>query len=172
MRLAAALVCLALGCGKQEKAPAPAAGSAAAGSASGSADPWAKPAVDAADAEAPCNEDEIQAHIDASLKVSMAYLGALETKAKRWGKDCERAKRDLLALEPDAMKFMDSMQEFMTWGRGLSASCGKRVAQLGDRRQETREIEERTPGIEAKVTPILERCKDHPGFAEAAAKPG
>jgi hypothetical protein len=104
------------------------------------------------------------------LKESLAYLSALEAKTKKWTKDCERAKQDLLALEPAATKFMDSMQAFMTWGRALSPECGQRVAALGDQRPEARDIEQRTPGLEAKITPILERCRDHPGFQEAAAK--
>jgi hypothetical protein len=182
MRLALVIALVVVsGCGKRDSTPAAssggssAQGSGAAGSGSGSAssDPWAKsatPAADAAAAEAPCNDDDIQAHIDASLKVSMAYLAAIEAKAKRWGKDCERAKKDLLALEPEATALMESMQEFITWGRALSPSCAKRVEQIGDRRSEARDIEARTPALEAKVTPILERCAKHPGFVEAAAK--
>jgi hypothetical protein len=173
MRLSAALLCLALGCGKQESSQ-PAAGSsvgsAAASAGSAASDPWAKPAVTRDAAQVACSDAEIQTHIDASLKVSLAYLTALEAKTRRWGKDCERPKQDLIALEPEATKFMGAMQEFMTWGRTLDPACAKRVAELGDQRPEARDIEARTPGLEAKITPILERCAKHPGFAEAAAK--
>jgi hypothetical protein len=173
MRLPAALLCLALGCGKQESSQ-PAAGSSQ-GSAQGSGsaltnDPWAKPAVTPDAAEVACSDALIQVHIDASLKVSLAYLAALEAKTRRWGKDCERVKQDLIALEPEATKFMGAMQEFMTWGRTLDPECAKRVAELGDQRPEARDIEARTPGLEAKITPILERCAKHPGFTDAAAK--
>jgi hypothetical protein len=169
MRWAAALLCLTLGCGKQQDTSQSARSGSAQGSAQ-SSDPWAKPAVTPDAAEVSCTDAEIQAHIDASLKVSLAYLSALEGKTRRWGKDCERPKQDLLVLEPEAAKFMAAMQEFMTWGRTLSPACAKRVAELGDQRPESRDIEARTPALEAKITPILERCKDHPGFQEAAAK--
>jgi hypothetical protein len=168
MRLVAVLLVVAAGCGKQEQArPAPAPGSGSAAT----DDPWAKPATVPADAAAAaCNDADIQAHIESSLASSLTYLGALEAKARGWSKDCERVRKDLLALEPDAAKFMASMQDFMTWGRALDPACGKRVAELGDQRPETRDIEARTPPLEAKITPILERCQKHPGFADAAAK--
>lgn len=138
------------------------AGSAAGGA---SADPWAKPAGDA-----PCDDADIQRHIDASLAASLAYLTALEHTTARWRQDCEAARKDLLALEPEATKFMTAMQQFMTWAQTLSPACGKRVGELGEQTAGARDIEKRTPGIEAKVKPMLERCKDHPGFQEAAAK--
>jgi hypothetical protein len=102
--------------------------------------------------------------------VSVAYLTALENKTAKWGKDCEKAKQDLLALEPEAKKFMDAMTEFMTWGRSLSPACGKRVSELGEQTTAAKDIEKRTPGLEAKIKPVLERCKEHPGFQDAAAK--
>ncbi len=168
MRLAALLLVVALGCGKKESVLTTSgsnAGSAAAN------DPWAKPAAPPADAaETPCTDADIQARIDASLKVSLAYLTALEAKTKSWGAVCEKARKDLLALEPEASKFMDSMQAFITWGRALSPACAQRVQELGDQRPEAKDIEGRTPAIEAKVKPILEKCEKHPGFVEAAAK--
>ncbi len=143
-----------------------AAGTSAGSAASGaSSDPWAKPAGDA-----PCDDADIQRHIDASLAASLAYLTALEHTTARWKQDCEAARKDLLALEPEATKFMTAMQQFMTWAQTLSPACGKRVGELGEQTAGARDIEKRTPGIEAKVKPMLERCKDHPGFHEAAAK--
>jgi hypothetical protein len=177
--LAMALVVNASGCAKHESSPGTSASSgssrvagsaattaAGSGAASGtSADPWAKPAGDA-----PCDDTDIQRHIDASLKASLAYLDALEHATASWKRNCEAARKDLLALEPQASAFMAAMQQFMTWGRTLSPACGKRVGELGEQTPAARDIEKRTPGIEAKVKPILERCKDHPGFQDAAAK--
>jgi hypothetical protein len=142
-----------------------AGGSAAGSGAAGSADPWAKPAQ-----AAPCNDDEIRANIDKGLASSAAYLSALEKRTARWKKDCEAAKQDLLALEPDATAFVSSMMAFKSWGETLSPSCRARVEELGEQNAKTTELEKRTPAIEERVTPMLERCKQHPGFAEAAAK--
>jgi hypothetical protein len=168
--LVVALVVMASAC-SSKKEPALTSGNGSAGSGTASSDPWAKPAAPPADAaETPCTDADIQAHIGASLKVSLAYLAALEAKAKTWGTNCDRAMKDLIALEPHATKFMDSMKEFMTWGRSLSPTCAQRVQELGDQRPETKDIEARTPSIEAKVKPILEKCQNHPGFADAAAK--
>jgi hypothetical protein len=139
-----------------------AGGSAAPGSA---ADPWAKPV-----AAAPCNDDDIRANIDKGLAASSTYLAALEKRTARWKKDCDAAKQDLLALEPDATAFVSSMMAFKSWGETLSASCRARVEQLGEQNAKTAELEKRTPAIEERVAPMLERCKAHPGFAEAAAK--
>ncbi len=169
--LVIALVVMASACSKKES-PLTTSGSGATGSGSAASnDPWGKPASPPADAaEAPCADADIQAHIAASLDVSLAYLAALEAKTKKWGKDCEQAKQDLLALEPDATKFIDAMTEFMAWGRALSPACAQRVQQLGDQRPEASDIEVRTPALEAKVKPMLEKCENHPGFKEAAAK--
>ena len=168
MRLVAALLCLGVwGCSsKKESPPAPAPTPApTAGSAS---DPWAKPAQPPA--EVPCDDADIQKHIDASLTASMAYLTQLEKKTSAWKTDCEVARKDFLALEPDATAFMDAMMAFKTWGEQLSDKCRARVAELGDKAPQAAEIEKRTGPLEAKVTPMLERCKNHPGFADAAAK--
>lgn len=177
MRLVAALVCLALGCGKKEPAqsqttsPSEGSGSGSAvatRSGSAASDPWAKPASPPADV--PCDDADIQKHIDDSLTASMAYLAQLEKKTAAWKTDCEVAKQDFLALEPEATKFMDAMLGFKTWGEQLSNKCRARVAELGDKAPLAADIEKRTKPLEAKVTPMLERCKDHPGFADAAAK--
>jgi len=175
IRALAALVVIASACGKKDSAPAPgsaAPGSAAVGSAGGSAagDPWSGSGSAPAKPETPCTDDDIKKHIDDSLSVSMAYLSALEKKSAKWGKDCEAAKRDLLALEPDAQKFMDAMLAFRAWGESLSDTCRARVAEVGDKLPIAAEIEKRTPALEAKVKPILEKCENHPGFKEAAAK--
>ncbi len=176
--LAIAIAVLASACGHHDSplagsgsAGSSAAGATAVGSATGSAagsasaDPWAKPAGDA-----PCDDADIQRHIDDSLAASLAYLTALEHQTASWKQDCEVARKDLLALEPQASAFMASMQQFMTWAQTLSPACGKRVGELGEQTAGARDIEKRTPGIEAKVKPMLERCKDRPGFQEAAAK--
>jgi hypothetical protein len=171
MRLVAALVCLALGCSEKKEAPpppAPAAPPPPAASAGSASDPWAKPASPPADVQ--CNDADIQKHIDDSLTASMAYLAQLEAKTAAWKTDCEVAKKDFLALEPAATKFMDAMMGFKTWGEQLSDKCRARVAELGDKAPLAADIEKRTKPLEAKVTPMLERCKDHPGFADAAAK--
>jgi hypothetical protein len=155
-------------CGKKtETAPGPSAAGSA-GSAAG--DPWSK-AIDAgAVADAPCDDADITKHIDNALGKSSAYLAALERRTARWQKDCEAAKQDLIALEPDATQFMTSMMEFKTWGETLSAACRQRVEQLGEQSPVTQDLERRTPALEGKVGPMLERCKDHPGFQEAAGK--
>ena len=165
--LVVALVVMTTACGKKtETAPGP-SGSAA-GSAAG--DPWAK-AIDAgAVADAPCDDADIKNHIDNALGKSSTYLAALERRTARWKKDCEAAKQDLIALEPDATQFMTSMMEFKTWGETLSAACRQRVEQLGEQSPVTQDLERRTPALEGKVAPMLERCKDHPGFQEAAGK--
>jgi hypothetical protein len=140
-----------------------------AGSSSASGDPWSKPAPTPSP-DAPCNDDDIKKHIDESLTISLAYLDALEKKTAKWGKDCEQAKKDLIALEPDATKFMGAMRDFVSWAQTLGPKCAARVQELGDKMAAARDIEMRTPGLEAKIKPILEKCKDHPGFNEAAAK--
>lgn len=183
LALAIALVVIASACGHRESPAGGASGSQAASSgapsAAGSAattatspagsgapaDPWAKPA-----GEAPCDDADLQRHIDDSLAASLAYLTALERKTASWKRDCEAAKQDLLALEPQATSFMAAMQAFVAWAQGLSPACAKRVTELGDQTPAARDIERRTPGIEAKVKPMLERCADHPGFRDAAAK--
>jgi len=173
---AAALLCLLLACGNKESPPASqSTGSAIVGSASsasgGSDDPWAKPAAPPpAPPPVPCNDDELEKHIEDSLEVSMAYLAALEKKTAKWGKDCEQAKKDLVALEPDATKFMASMKDFVAWAQTLAPNCAARVQELGDKMTVASEIEKRTPALETKVKPILEKCQNHPGFTEAAAK--
>ncbi|HEX5060543.1 MAG TPA: hypothetical protein VFV99_14345 [Kofleriaceae bacterium] len=163
-----ALVVMASACGKNESSPA------ASGSAAGSAaanDPWSKPAAPApAPAAAPCDDADIKKHIDDSLAVSLAYMAALEKKALKWKTDCSVAKKDLLALEPEATKFMASVNDFMTWGKTLTPECGKRVAEIGEQYDAARDIEKRTPELEAHVKTILEHCKDYPGFQDAAAK--
>jgi hypothetical protein len=154
--LAIALVVIASACSSKKEPPSPAAGSGSASApASGSASET-------------CNDADVQTQIDASMAASLAYLVALEKKIATWPQDCEAAKQDLIALEPDAKKFMDAMAAFSTWAQALSESCRQRVGVLGETSTTAAEIEIRTPAIEAKVTPMLERCQAHPGFNDAA----
>jgi hypothetical protein len=181
---ALALVVMAGACGDR-KDSAPASGSAAGAAAPGGAAPGGNAATTVVPiapsepdpfaetgsaAEASCDDDDIRRRIEAGLGQSAAYLAALDKRTARWKKDCEAARRDLLALEPDATKFVSSMIEFATWGKSLSAACRTRVEQLGEQSSITADLEKRTPVIEQRVRPMLERCKDHPGFADAAAK--
>jgi len=165
----ATIVWLLLACScKKESSPLDQPPAGAGGS---SSDPWSGSAAPASTpAKTLCADDDITKHIDESLSVSLAYLSALETKSAKWSKDCERARKDLIALEPDAQKFMDAMLAFKAWGGSLSDECRVRVAELGDKLPIAAEIEKRTPALEAKVKPILEKCENHPGFKEAAAK--
>ena len=181
-----ALVVVMSACGKGSgtSASGSASGSAAMGSAasgsaamasgtagSGSADTWAK----APPPSPTCDEADIKKHIADSLAVSLTYLDALEKKAAKWtidaksATDCERAKKDLLALEPQATKFMAAMTDFVSWAQTLGP-CAARVQAIGDTMPEAAAIEKRTPGLELKIKPILEKCNTHPGFTEAAAK--
>ncbi len=170
MRLAIALLVIASACGHHDS-PLSITGSGSAapvGSgapASPAADPWAKPPGDA-----PCDDASIRRHVEDSLAASVAYLSALEKRTARWTLDCEAARKDLLALEPDAEAFMAAMRTFVEWGRTLPSACGKRVGEIGDQLPATHDVEARTPALEAKVKPVLEHCTDHPGFQDAAAK--
>ena len=74
------------------------------------------------------------------------------------------------ALEPDATKFMETMRAFKTWGESLSATCRARVVEIGEKLPIGAELDKRTPAVEAKVKPILEKCENHPGFKDAAAR--
>ncbi len=163
--IAIALVVVASACSSKKEPPAKAEGSGSAvGSAAGSG------SATGSGSAAPCDDADIQKHIDDSLAVSLAYLNALEKKVATWKQDCEAAKQDLLALEPDALKFMEAMLSFRGWGQSLSDTCRQRVGELGEKAPATLEIEKRTPDLEAKVKPMLERCEKHPGFQDAAAK--
>lgn len=150
--LAIAFVVIASACSSKKEPPPPAAGS---GSAPGSA-------------SSACNDADLQKHIDDSMAVSIAYLTALEKKTATWREDCEAAKQDLIALEPDAKKFMDEMAAFTAWAQSLSEPCRARVGVLGETSTAAADIEIRTPAIEEKITPMLERCQAHPGFNAAA----
>jgi hypothetical protein len=170
--LVVAVASLALACGsKKEKKPEPAAKGSGATTAveTGSAAPGSA-AAGSGSADSACSDDDIKKHIEAGLNESVAYLGALERRVVRWKKDCESAMQDLLALEPNATRFMDAMMTFRTWGETLTPECRKRIEEIGEQHAITKDVEARTPAIEAGVKPMLERCKDHPGFQEAAAK--
>jgi len=157
-------------CGKKESRPPLAAGSGSAVSAVATNDPGRPAAAPPDAAEAPCVDDDIKKHIADSLAVSLAYLASLENKIAKWGRDCEQAKNDLLALEPEATRFMHAMTDFASWGRALSPSCQARLHAIGEQMPEARDIEKPRPLLDAKLKSILETCGTHPGFKEAAAK--
>ena len=120
---------------------------------------------------APCPPDgELKARIDTALQASRRYFDALRDHTATWSSDCEKVRLDLLSLEAEADKFVASMQETMTWGRSLSPECRTHVEQLGEANPIAAELEQRTPALEAKVKPVLEACKDFPGFTEAGRK--
>jgi hypothetical protein len=171
--LAAAMLVVALGCGKHESKLDTTGSASSTGSATGSgssAVATGSSSATGSGSAVSCDDADIQKHIDDSLAASLAYLGELEKRTATWTKDCEAAKKDLLALEPQATKFMDAMMQFISWGRALPPECGRRIAELGEKTPAAKAIEARTPGIEAKVKPILEACQSKPGFTEAAQK--
>lgn len=168
LAIAIAAIVVASACSSKRESPSATAGSGSAvgaGSAVGSGS-----AAGSGSADAACDDADIAKHIDASLAVSLEYLDALEKRTAAWKQDCEAAKKDLLALEPEALRFMEAMLEFRGWAQSLSDTCRQRVSELGETSKAAIDIENRTPAIETKIKPILERCQAHPGFQDAATK--
>jgi hypothetical protein len=164
----AALVCLLLACGQKTKEQ-PAASPAASGSAA--ADSPATPApVAATPPGGTCNDDEIKQRIESSLGGSTLYMNAVLKKSQRWGKDCESIKLDLLALEPDAAAFIKVVNGFVDWARTLAPECRPRIEAIGKAVTNADELDKTVNTLKAKIDPILERCKEHPGFQEAVTK--
>jgi hypothetical protein len=129
------------------------------------------PSVVASGSTAPCPPDaELKARIDTALQASRRYFDALRDHTASWSSDCDKVRLDLLSIEAEADKFVASMQQTMAWGRSLSPECRTHVEQLGEANPIAAELEQRTPALEAKVKPVLEACKDFPGFTEAARK--
>ncbi len=135
----------------------------------GSAGVAASGSGSAADPSCP-PDDVLKVRIDQALQASRRYFDALREHTATWSSDCEKVRLDLLSLEGEADRFVVSMQEMMTWGRSLSPECRTHVEQLGEANPIAAELEQRTPSLEAKVKPVLEACKDHPGFTEAGRK--
>ena len=127
--------------------------------------------VSASNAAAECPPDaELAKLVDEGLAESARYLGALEKRTARWKTACEPARKDLVALEPDAKRFVTAMKAFVARGKSLGPACRKRLVELGEKRPLTAELEKRTAALKARVDPQLASCKDHPGFADALAK--
>jgi len=135
-------------------APAPAGGSSAgAGSA----------------AEPSCTDAEIDAHLEQGFAAVEHYFGEMAKLAPRWS-DCAVATADLLALEPAAHEFEATVTAVKGWASSVSASCRERTAARGEANTAASAFQEKYAALEQPVTSALERCKDHPGFQDAASR--
>lgn len=145
--------------GCKDKAARPAA--------EGSAEPGSGPGSGSA---APCDEAELRKHVEGALAAMDRYVAALEKRAASWTLDCEAASADLRALEPEVDTALKEIRRFSTWGVEAGEICVDRAAAFVDGHPKWKDLEQRGPGLDAKVKPILERCDDHPGFQEAVSK--
>ena len=175
MRLAvAAAACLALACGNKKEAPPSKTGGGSAAPSGSATEPTPKPAlpadvVDAAGADA-CDDAELQKHVDAGLAAATTYQDALLRRTARWKKDCDLAMQDLTVLAPEASRLAEANVAFQTWRDTLAPACRTRVEELGKQSPITAALETRTAIIDARMKPLLDRCKDVPGLPDAAAK--
>jgi hypothetical protein len=117
-----------------------------------------------------CPDSVLQPRLEAALAASKRYFDALQTHSATWSTDCEAVRVDLLTLESEGDLFMQAMTSMKTWGKTLSAECRARIETLGEANPITEQLESRSPALEARVKPVLERCNDHPGFRDAAKK--
>jgi hypothetical protein len=115
-------------------------------------------------------DDELRTRVDTALQASKRYFDALREHSATWSSDCEKVRLDLLSLEAEGDRFVAMMQDMKQWGQSLSAGCREHVQTLGEQNPIAIELEQRSPSLEAKVKPVLEACKDHPGFTEAGRK--
>ena len=135
------------------------AGSAAAGSAS---------AGGSADA---CTDAMLEAKVGEMLTASKRYFDVMNRHAAGWQAGaCEAVRVDLLGMEADADRFMTDMMAAVTWAKALPPDCRARLERVGDAHPIAKELEAKTPELQQRVEPILEACRDHPGFQEAAGK--
>lgn len=118
-------------------------------------------------AAATCDDALLQPQIDTAVAASQAYFERLAASASRWSADCETVRGYLVELEPAGDAFVKAMTATSTWAKTLSPACRGRLDVLAAANPVTSELEQRTPAVEAKVMPILEACKDHPGFRDA-----
>lgn len=127
----------------------------------------ASPASAAPPASGACDDALLQPQIDKAVAASQAYFETLAASAASWSADCEKVRGYLVALEPAGDAFVKAMTETSSWARTLSPPCRARLDVLAAANPVTNKLEQQTPAVEAKVMPILEACKDHPGFRDA-----
>ena len=125
----------------------------------------------ASEAAAECPSDaQLTKLADDALAESVRYLGALEKRTARWKTACEAARKDLVALEPDAKRFVTAMKAFVTRSKQMPPECRKRLVELGEKRPLAQALDNRTAALKTRVDPQLDGCKDHPGFTDAVTK--
>jgi hypothetical protein len=117
-----------------------------------------------------CPEPEIKKRIDAALTESERYFTELDKKSAAWKEDCEVARRDLVSLEDKAKKFYDTMLAYKQWAFKLEPACRERAAEMGEAHPTSVALNKRSPAVEQKVGPMIERCQAHPGFRDAMTK--
>jgi hypothetical protein len=122
-------------------------------------------------AEPKCPSDKaINERIETTFAVTDNYYGALLEVSAKWKTDCEVARKDFLALEPKATKFWNTVVEVTKWKDSLDASCHAKVKAAGQKHPKGAAMAKKFAPLEDQVKPMLERCKDHAGFQDAAAK--
>ena len=117
-----------------------------------------------------CPEPEIKKRIDAALGESDRYFTELEKRSAAWKEDCEVARKDLVSLEDKAKKFYETMIAYKAWAAKLEVTCRERAAEIGEAHPTSVALSKRSPAVEQRVGPMLERCQAHPGFRDAMTK--
>jgi hypothetical protein len=122
-------------------------------------------------AEPKCPSDkEVNARIETTFAATDSYYGALFKASSKWKSDCEVARKDFLALEPAATKFWTTVMDTMKWKDSLDESCHAKIKEAGQKHPKGAAIAKKYAPLEDQIKPMLERCKDHAGFQEAASK--
>lgn len=119
---------------------------------------------------AKCDDQALLAKVEETWAAVNVYMTALEKRSGKWKTDCEVARKDLVALEPAATTYYEAVLAAKAWAESLEPACRERVKELGKKHFEGPKLDRRAKALEAKVKPMLERCKNHPGFAQAASK--
>ena len=119
---------------------------------------------------AACSDSDIAEHVNATFAATRTYFGELEKHVATWSDDCEAIRKDLVTLEPAGSAFFVEVMRSRVWSHDLAPECRARVQQYTLSRTEAGELATRAEPLEAKVKPVLERCKDAPGFRDAAEK--
>lgn len=117
-----------------------------------------------------CDEDKLRATINGMADAMSSYFKQV-TPVVQSKESCAVVTKKLKTLEPHANRFVEAITASMSSMQALSTSCQEQAKEMGEAM--TTRMQKEFPdaeNIDVQMRILVERCKQHPGFEQAASK--